>query len=260
MRASTRISRATLDQQLTAIVVTSLWPTTTAEGTSGSNRMATDETRKRILVAAASHFARFGFEASSLRRIADDAGIRAASIFHHFPDGKRELFGVILKEIAETVRERIVGRYGMDAGLRPEDAIVQMAAAFWDYFADHEDYAKLILHQVSGLDRQHESAIDGYIAVVIEGARAFMRSAQLRGELAEFDIGHFMLWTTGHTLATHGAPFLASYVYPNGPGSRLRAPYLAMVREHIRAVGPGPSTPPKVAPSPSRSLKKARPR
>lgn len=197
--------------------------------------MAADETRARILGAAASHFARFGFDAASLRGIADDAGIRAASIFHHFPGGKRALFGEIMRDIAETIRERIVGRYGVDAGLGPEDAIVEMAAAFWDYFADHQDYAKLLLHQASGLDRDHENSIEGYIAGVVDGARAFMRAAQLRGQLGEFDIGHFMLWTTGQTLTIHGAPFLASYVYPKEAARRLRPLHLRMVREHIRA-------------------------
>lgn len=203
--------------------------------------MAADETRVRILRAAASHFARFGFDAASLRRIADDAGIKAASIFHHFPGGKRALFGEIMRDIADTVRERIVGRYGVDAGLSAEDAIVQMAAAFWDYFAEHEDYAKLLLHQASGLDRDHENSIEGYIAGVVDGARAFMRAAQVRGELSEFDIGHFMLWTTGQTLTIHGAPFLASYVYPKDAGHRLRLRHLTMVREQIRPTRQGPA-------------------
>jgi AcrR family transcriptional regulator len=196
--------------------------------------MAEDDTRTRIVGASASHFARCGFDAASLRRIADDAGIKAASIFHHFPGGKRELYRAIMQEVADTIRLHIVGRYGNDAGLCAEDAVVQMAAAFWDYFADHRDYAKLLLHQASGLDRDLAKEIETYVRGVFEGAHAFLTRAQARGELGEFDVDHFMLWTAAHTLSLHGAQFLVSYVYPDEAGPRLRVRYLSMVRAQVR--------------------------
>ncbi len=196
--------------------------------------MPADDTRTRLLRIAASHFARAGFEGASMRRIADDAGIKAASIFHHVPGGKRALYDAIFEDLAETIRVHIVGRYGADAGLRPEDAVVQMAAAFWDYFAEHGDYAKLILLQSSGTDRSLANVMEGAADVIVGAARAFMRDAQARGELGEFDVEHFMLWSSLHTLTVHGARYFTAYLVPDEDRLRLRESYLAMVRGFVR--------------------------
>lgn len=195
--------------------------------------MSSEDTRRRILETASKHFARYGFEGASLRKIAEDAGIKAASIFHHFPDGKTELFDRIFEEIADTIFARIVTRYGADTGLTPEDAIVQMAAAFWDYFDDHPDYAKLILLRASGMDRGL-AAIEGHARAIVTSSRAFICEAQARGDLRTFDPDQFMLWSSAHTLTVHGAPFLSSFLYPSDPEKKLRASYVAMVRDYVR--------------------------
>jgi len=52
-------------------------------------------TRARIMAAAKTHFARSGFTGTSMRAIAKDAEVRAASMYHYFPSKKRmadELF------------------------------------------------------------------------------------------------------------------------------------------------------------------------
>lgn len=196
--------------------------------------MASDDTRTRILATASSHFARYGFEGAALRKIAEDVGIKAASIFHHFPGGKAELYAAIFDEIADTILAHIVRRYGVDAGLAPVDAIVQMAAAFWDYFAEHPDYAKLILLQASGLDRGLATRMDEQARGIVEAARAYIVEAQARGELAEFDTRAFMLWSSGHTLTVHGAPFLAAFLHPNDEARALRTGYLEMVRAYVQ--------------------------
>ncbi len=204
--------------------------------------MTTDATRARILATASSHFARHGFEGASLRRIADDVGIKAASIFHHFPGGKAELYGAIFDDMAATILEKIVTRYGADAGLAPVDAIVQMAAAFWDYFVDHGDYAKLILLHASGMDRSLTTRIEEHAADIVEAAHAYVAGAQARGELGDFDVRQFMLFSSAHTLAVHGAPFFAAFHSPNDRDKKLRENYLAMVRAYVRpASEPAPA-------------------
>lgn len=195
--------------------------------------MSNEDTRARIVRTAAVHFARQGFEGASLRKIAEDVGIKAASIFHHFPGGKAELYEAITHEIAETIRVHVVARYGVSAGLSPVDSIVQMAAAFWDYFAEHPTYATIILQQSTGMDRDFARFLEDAAIGIVQIARDFMVEAQARGELADFDLPHFMLWTTAHTLTVHGAPFLASYVVPSDPTGSLRTHYLAMVRAQI---------------------------
>jgi len=51
---------------------------------SGASAQSTNR-RDEILVAAARRFAHGGFEATTMRDIASDAGLLAGSIYHHFP-------------------------------------------------------------------------------------------------------------------------------------------------------------------------------
>src|SRR5262249_30996852 len=109
----------------------------------------------------------------------------------------------------------------------------QMAAAFWDYFAEHVDYAKLILLHASGEDRDVSARIDERASDIVQASLAYIKAAQARGELGDFDPRQFMLWASTHTVTIHGAPLFAAYLYPNDEMKTLRAAYLAMVRSHI---------------------------
>lgn len=48
--------------------------------------------RSRVVTAAERLFSDRGYKAVTLKDIAEDLGIRQASLYHHFPDGKEELF------------------------------------------------------------------------------------------------------------------------------------------------------------------------
>jgi TetR/AcrR family transcriptional regulator, cholesterol catabolism regulator len=70
----------------------------------------TDHTRDQILESAANLFRHQGYAATTLRQIADAAGIKAGSIYYHFAS-KDEILGVVLDAgidvVMKTVRERI---------------------------------------------------------------------------------------------------------------------------------------------------------
>lgn len=53
--------------------------------------------RDRVLDAAAERFVAQGYDATTLRQIAGDVGIKAGSIYHHF-DSKDELFTAVLQQ------------------------------------------------------------------------------------------------------------------------------------------------------------------
>ena len=69
--------------------------------------------RGDLLEAAARCFSRSGYAATAMRDIALETGIRAGSIYYHFPS-KDELFFAVyeagVEEITAAVRERLEGR------------------------------------------------------------------------------------------------------------------------------------------------------
>jgi AcrR family transcriptional regulator len=59
--------------------------------------VAPQSPRARILDAAQELFMRDGYAAVSLRQVAAAAGIRQATLYHHFPDGKEALYVAMLE-------------------------------------------------------------------------------------------------------------------------------------------------------------------
>ncbi len=102
----TRTSRITLSGRRTKPVKGKPTPPTAASTNDASER------RDRIVLAASQHFARNGFDATSMRDIAKDAGILAGSMYHYFAS-KEELYiaahAAGLKVVTEAVLEAIKG-------------------------------------------------------------------------------------------------------------------------------------------------------
>ena len=64
------------------------------------NNSATQETRRRLLLAAGEVFADRGFHAATIKEITDRAGASLASVNYHFRD-KAELYAAVLRRLAE---------------------------------------------------------------------------------------------------------------------------------------------------------------
>jgi AcrR family transcriptional regulator len=72
------------------------------------NNSATQETRRRLLMAAGEVFAERGFHAATIKDITDRAGASLASVNYHFRD-KSELYAAVLRHIAQDKIEIIPG-------------------------------------------------------------------------------------------------------------------------------------------------------
>ena len=194
-----------------------------------------DTTRQRLLHEAAYQFARLGYDAASLRKIAEATGIRAATVYSHFPDGKAQLYREILGTVSALLVERIAHRYGQNTGLSAEDVIVQMCAAFWDFCQEHQAYATLLLRETfdaesSPLVAEGESAHE----VIAVGFR-YVEAAQTGGELPAFDVEDFSLWVASYMLSYHAAPGLRTNLQRRPwSAERAREKFVSMVRALLR--------------------------
>ena len=103
-------------------------------------RMRVDERRRRLLELGADLFARHSFGELSMARIAREAGISKALLYHYFPT-KRHLFAATLREAAEEVRRRTEP----DPTLPPAEALAAGLDAFLGWIEENETaYRKLM--------------------------------------------------------------------------------------------------------------------
>ena len=79
----------------------------------------TDRKRAAILDAAAAQVRSAGFDASSMDKIAADAGVSKRTVYNHFPS-KDDLFGEVLVQMFQRSADELDLPYRSDLGLREQ--------------------------------------------------------------------------------------------------------------------------------------------
>jgi AcrR family transcriptional regulator len=104
-------------------------------------RLHSDERREQLVARATELFATHGYEELSMSRIAREAGISKALLYHYFPS-KSQLFAAALTSSAEDLRRRTDP---VDPALPPVEQVTASLDAFLRWVDDHgEGYRRLI--------------------------------------------------------------------------------------------------------------------
>ncbi len=199
--------------------------------------MDESNTRHRLLRAAATEIARHGFRGATLRGVAARADIRAASIFHYFPEGKEELALAMLEHIMETIATRMTPTLDAGSNLAPAELIVQCAAQLWDFMGEYPEYAGALMREAFEPDEETMVEVvreSGQRIVAL--ATAYIEGAQSTGELADFDIGRFLFRLASFTITFHASSTMRTYILGRGYSTHdEREAFLHSVRQEIMA-------------------------
>jgi AcrR family transcriptional regulator len=104
------------------------------------SRLRVDERRRQLLALGAELFARHSFAELSMARIAREAGISKALLYHYFPT-KQDFFLATLEEAAEDVRRRTEP----DPAVAPAEALSASLDAFLGWIEENESaYRRLM--------------------------------------------------------------------------------------------------------------------
>lgn len=107
-------------------------------------------TRAAILEAAESRFAEQGFDATRLEDVAEEVGIRRASIVYYFRD-KRALYDEVLSEVFGGFLERIRRALGTPGS--PEERIEAAVGSWVDFVGERPALARLLLREIADARR-----------------------------------------------------------------------------------------------------------
>jgi AcrR family transcriptional regulator len=103
-------------------------------------RLGVDERRRRLLDLGAELFTRFAYDELSMARIAKEAGISKALLYHYFPS-KEAYFVATLEEAAAELEARTAP----DPALEPLEQLAGSLDAYLSWVEENTDsYAKLI--------------------------------------------------------------------------------------------------------------------
>jgi AcrR family transcriptional regulator len=124
------------------------------------------DTRQNVLQAARTLFAQQGYTATSVRQIAEAAGIGKATIYHHFPD--KETIALALLEESLGRMDAILPTAG--AADDPRQRIRAMAKVSIEYLFESADLWQVVRREVPGGRKAMETRLalffQDYIALI----------------------------------------------------------------------------------------------
>ena len=167
------------------------------------------ETRRKLLDAAEKLFAAKGYNATPVRKINKSIDMADGLLYHYFPDGKKEILQVLVREKFEQI---IIGLRMHTDSLEelPLEEVIETVYQNWsNLFSIHQDVIKILFkeNEVMHLIEREKLA-----EVVRRGERwfpDFLRRRASKGEIIEMDydsateilmavlLSHFLAVLTG---------------------------------------------------------------
>ena len=146
------------------------------------------QARERVLQAAETLFMKRGYEAVTVKDIAKAAGIHHASIYHHIPGGKADLF------VEVTTRHLQQHQRGMQDAIRAghNDLHAQlMGIAAWLLSQPPLDFIRLTNSDLPSIDKEAAEKINNlaYEAVLVPIA-AVLEQARVKGVVDHPNLGN----------------------------------------------------------------------
>lgn len=92
--------------------------------------MPADETRNRLLLAAADAFAEFGYGGASVRKIQVSAGVNSATTHYHFGSKMALYEGVVRQSLEAIVAERLKRMARLSAEIAPHEQLIALIEAY----------------------------------------------------------------------------------------------------------------------------------
>lgn len=189
--------------------------------------------RASLLSSARKLFADHGFHGTSVGDIADRAGLRKPSLFHHFAT-KEALYRAVMLELVTDVGAAIaIGTTRDGSYVERLDAVND---ALTDFFASRPDAARLLFREaLEPGEVLREEGIAQAIAV-LGAAAEFLAGGIRAGEFVDQDPKQLVLSLTGvhltfFAIAPLATPFLGVSVFGEGAAARKAA-----VRAQARAM------------------------
>jgi AcrR family transcriptional regulator len=147
--------------------------------------MSPENTREQILDGFADQLLESGYRGISLKEITEAAGIQRPSLYHHFPNGKEQIYTEVALRMIETDASRVQEALSTPGGLRSRLGALALLHA--------DDPRKIALDQriydatryVS--DETRTVVSTRYVDGLLSPVQAMMAGAVAAGELRDLD-------------------------------------------------------------------------
>ena len=173
------------------------------------------ETKEAIIDAAESRFAAQGFDSTTIKQIAGDAGVNTALIYYYFAD-KEALYHAMVErlilKIAGTMSNVLAG------ATDPVSAVQQFAKQHHAFLEAHPRMPRLVVRELVDHDAAHaQAAIAQLVAGTFEKLRGAIAAGQAAGIFrADLDPRFVAISLVSQTTYFNVARPAISLIFANG--------------------------------------------
>ena len=140
-----------------------------------------EKSKQQILDAALKLFSHRGYGATSVRDVAEEAGLSKGNVYHHFPD-KETIFRALLDRYFQAMSQPdFPFNRALASGSFP-DNLEQMGRAIREIVRDYREYVALIYVDVVEFDGEH---VRKFYQNMADRFDAFMKAHGIEEELEQ---------------------------------------------------------------------------
>ena len=196
--------------------------------------------KEEILAIATRLFAERGYEGASMGDLAEQVGLRKASLFHHYAS-KDDLYSAVLERLVSEL-----GRLVLASALAPgpfAERLDRLSDAIFDAMIAEPCGARLLIREMMDWGPFAQTQFEAIAKPVLDASQAFLESGQAEGVARKQDARQLILTLTGlhllpfaiGNLIQHGfeiEPFSAEFIASRRSAAREHVRNLVLVRPH----------------------------
>ena len=138
------------------------------------------DTRSKLLEAAVVQFGKFGFAGTSVRKIADDAGVNHGSIKYHY-SGKDELWRAAVAYLYSLLEKSVHQDEHDWKNMTPREQIINSVTNYIRFSAKHPELSRIVFFETMHESERLEWLTENYIRPYTSRAIARVALAQEQG-------------------------------------------------------------------------------
>lgn len=139
-----------------------------------------EETEKLILRTARHLFTALGYRKTTIRKVADKAGLGLGTIFNYFPDKVSLLIGTLLNDLARVQAEALET---MPSKAPVTEQFLHLSRSFYFYYADHPSLSRTLLKEVWFAKGKWGNELIAEASAFLELVRELLEAAKKKGAI-----------------------------------------------------------------------------
>jgi AcrR family transcriptional regulator len=184
-----------------------------------------DQTKMRILSAAAKLFDIYGYKGTSVRKIAEEAQVNVALISYHF-QGKQGVLETLMASYFETLFRLVQEQEAADANLPALRKLEHVVGLYVRFHCEHASITRLIQRELSVESMLAREVMTLYMSRYKHGLAAVIESGMNTGDFITDSVDRIVLAITSQIVYPFIHPQMVRQVYELEPASEDFARWL----------------------------------